>query len=215
MVELFKIQNEVNAPKGNYNSFGKYKYRSAEDILMAAKPICAKYECALIVSDNIVEIGQPYQYHTNNGKGATSQYNGTRIYVEATATLINKDGESISVKGYAREDIVKAGMDVSQITGAASSYARKYALNGLLAIDDGTDADRLNVTKEYTAPQNFPPQVDNSGMVDNTLNEAVAALNAARTIDELKAVCSQYPQYKTNEYFASVGKQRKTAILQG
>ena len=129
MKELIKIQQELKAPKGQYNSFGKYKYRSAEDILEAVKPICHKNGCTLTLSDELKQIGDRY-------------------YIEATATL-TKDDSSISVTAYAREEESKKGMDGSQITGTASSYARKYALNGLFCIDDTKDAD----TDEYAKKQ--------------------------------------------------------------
>lgn len=129
---LVGIQSELKAPKGQYNSFGKYKYRSAEDILEAVKPLLKKYSCKLTIMDEIHLIGERY-------------------YVKAIATI--SDGtESLSVCALAREADTKAGMDCSQITGAASSYARKYAMNGLFAIDDTKDADALNTTPEYTAP---------------------------------------------------------------
>lgn len=130
---LVGIQSELKAPKGQYNSFGKYKYRSAEDILEAVKPLLKKYDCELIITDEIVLIGDRY-------------------YVKASATLSHGPGELRVVSAYAREADTKAGMDCSQITGAASSYARKYAMNGLFAIDDTKDADALNTTPEYTKP---------------------------------------------------------------
>lgn len=126
MKELIEIQKELKAPKSQYNSFSKYKYRSAEDILEAVKPLCYKHECQLKLSDNIVYIGDRY-------------------YVEATASLKNSQGEIESSTASAREEDTKKGMDGSQITGTASSYARKYALNGLFCIDDTKDAD----TDEY------------------------------------------------------------------
>lgn len=126
MDALIKIQHELKAPKGQYNSFGKYKYRSAEDILEAVKPLLSKYNAQLTLSDEIIEVGG-------------------RVYVKATATF--KDSDSIeTVTAFAREPSDKKGMDDSQITGTASSYARKYALNGLFLIDDTKDAD----TDEYT-----------------------------------------------------------------
>jgi hypothetical protein len=128
--KLSAIQSELKAPKGQYNSFGKYKYRSCEDILEALKPILAKYKCSLVLTDSVETVG---------AAGAE------RFYVRATATLFNREEESgtrfISNDAYAREDDTKKGMDGSQITGTASSYARKYALNGLFLIDDTKDAD--------------------------------------------------------------------------
>lgn len=119
---LLQIQSELKAPKGQYNSFGKYKYRSCEDILEAAKPICAKYGVVLTLSDELVNIGERY-------------------YIKATARLVDDEGNSEAVTAYAREEETKKGMDGSQITGTASSYARKYALNGLFLIDDTKDHD--------------------------------------------------------------------------
>lgn len=121
--KLLRIQTELKAPKGQYNDFGGYKYRSCEDILEAVKPLLVKYSVMLTVSDALELIGD-------------------RHYIRATATL--KDIESndeIVNKAYAREDDSKKGMDGSQITGTASSYARKYALNGLFLIDDTKDSD--------------------------------------------------------------------------
>lgn len=126
--KLQKIQKELKAPKGQYNSFGKYKYRSAEDILEAVKPILDSNGCALTISDKVIYIGDRY-------------------YIQATATLYDsKTGSVIAdVCALAREEEEKKGQDSSQITGTASSYARKYALNGLFCIDDTKDAD----TDEY------------------------------------------------------------------
>lgn len=124
MEKLRKIQQELKAPKGQYNSFGKYKYRSCEDIIEAAKPICHKYQSLITLSDEMIVLGERY-------------------YIKATATLYDTETNKTIAQtvAYAREESEKKGMDVSQITGAASSYARKYALNGLLQIDDTNDAD--------------------------------------------------------------------------
>ena len=125
MQKLINIQKDLKAPKGNYNSFGKYKYRSCEDILEAVKPLLAREGCTLTLTDEIVLIGDRY-------------------YIKATARI--SDGVDLKfVTAYARESDEKKGMDSSQVTGTASSYARKYALNGLFLIDDTKDAD----TDEY------------------------------------------------------------------
>lgn len=125
--KLSAIQQELKAPKGQYNSFGKYKYRSCEDILEAVKPICAKHKTTLVLLDSISEV---------NG----------RFYVTAQAQLHDCESDNaVTATAYAREPEKKTGMDESQITGTASSYARKYALNGLFCIDDTKDAD----TDEY------------------------------------------------------------------
>ena len=121
--KLTIIQSELNAPKGQFNNFGKYKYRSLEDIDGAVKPLLKAHNCTIYLSDEVQQIGDRY-------------------YVKATATFIDiESGEMISVSAYARESEIKKGMDSSQITGSASSYARKYAMNGLLLIDDTKDSD--------------------------------------------------------------------------
>jgi hypothetical protein len=137
---LSKIQVELDAPKNNYNSFGKYKYRSCEDILYGLKPLCSKYGVYVLLNDEIV-------------------ISGNRFYVKATAEINNGKGESLKSTAYAREDENKKGMDSAQVTGSSSSYARKYALNGLFAIDDGHDADCCNNTKPNTAQKNNAPSV--------------------------------------------------------
>lgn len=122
------IQHKLKAPKGQYNSFGKYNYRSCEDILEGVKPLLKEHDLALLIDDEIVQIGERY-------------------YVKATAKIT--DGrESVSATAYAREPDTKKGMDESQITGATSSYARKYALNALLCIDDTKDADTMDNSKK-------------------------------------------------------------------
>jgi hypothetical protein len=122
--KLRKVQLELKAPKSQFNGFGKYSYRNQEDILEAVKPLLAKYGLTQIISDEIVE-----------------RANSSRVYVESTVTIFNDSGEHITVKSSAREEQDKKGMDGAQVTGASSSYARKYALNGMYAIDDTKDAD--------------------------------------------------------------------------
>lgn len=129
---LSHIQVELKAPKNLYNSFGKYKYRNAESILEAAKPLCAKHGCTMTVSDEVILIG-------------------SRYYIKATATVQDKDGNAASTTALAREDETKKGMDGAQITGTASSYARKYALNGLFCIDDTKDPDSDEYHNQTTA----------------------------------------------------------------
>ena len=132
--KLLSIQTKLKAPKGQYNSFAKYSYRSAEDILEAVKPLNAEQGVLLTITDEIKEIGG-------------------RVYVVATATV--SDGtDTLQVSAFAREPENKKGMDDSQITGATSSYARKYALNGLYAIDDNKDAD----TDEHKQQQENAPK---------------------------------------------------------
>ena len=128
--KLMNIQKELKAPKGQYNSFGKYKYRSCEDILESVKPLLEKYKVTIILTDKLEQIGERY-------------------YIRAMAILFDTESDnSIENTAYAREEETKKGMDGSQITGTSSSYARKYALNGLLLIDDTKDADTDEFTKE-------------------------------------------------------------------
>lgn len=129
--KLFDIQQELKVPKNQRNTFGNYNFRNCEDIMEASKPICAKHNCLLTCTDELIQIGERY-------------------YVKAIATLFDIDSEeSINTSACAREEEIKKGMDASQITGASSSYARKYALNGLLQLDDNKDAD----TNEYKKQQ--------------------------------------------------------------
>ena len=119
---LVNIQNELKAPKSNFNSFGKYSYRSTADILTAVKPLLLKYNCQLTITHDIVLIGDRY-------------------YVKATSTITDEDGNSESAIAFAREELAKKGMDASQITGACVSYSSKYSLGNLLLIDETQDAD--------------------------------------------------------------------------
>lgn len=133
--KLSNIQNELKAPKNQYNDFGKYNYRNCEDILEALKPLCMKYKATLIITDVIQMINERY-------------------YIAAHATLFDWESDNkIEVKAYARECESKKGMDEAQITGATSSYARKYALNGLFSIDDTKDADSQDNTKQQVKKQ--------------------------------------------------------------
>ena len=130
LTKLIQIQQELKAPKNLNNSFGGYKYRSNESILEALKPILAKQNCVLIQTDDYV-------------------MNGDRFHIKATSTLISvEDSTEVSCSGFAREAVNKKGMDDSQFTGATSSYARKYSLNGLFLIDDNKDADTDNYSKQ-------------------------------------------------------------------
>ena len=161
MCKLTEIQHKLKAPKGQYNSFGKYRYRSCEDILEAVKPILKDVGCVLTLSDDIVLIGDRY-------------------YVKATARIKGPDTDEF-VTAYAREDLDKKGMDGSQITGTASSYARKYALNGLFCIDDTKDADtdeyaNQNARKPAPAPQpKAKPTMDQNHVNWQKMCDAVAA----------------------------------------
>lgn len=201
MKELKEIQSALNVPKGQYNAFGKYKYRSCEDILAALKPLLKQQNCTLTISDDIQPVG-------------------SRIYVKATATLTNDKGEAAVTTAFAREEESKKGMDASQVTGAASSYARKYALNGLFAIDDTKDADALNVSAEYTQRQNppFPPpqnaQQAAQQLSQNDLFQAYAkpAIDQAQTKEELVRIFNDYQALHGMREFMSAMTSRKKAL---
>lgn len=151
--KLLSVQSKLKAPKNQFNSFGKYKYRSCEDILEGLKPILAENKASVILSDDIVQIGDRY-------------------YLQATATFIDVEScERLEVKALAREDENKKGMDLAQVTGSVSSYARKYALNGLFAIDDTKDSDSTNTHNNDKA---IEPNTDNklTNNTNKTLSEA-------------------------------------------
>jgi hypothetical protein len=155
---LNKIQQGLKAPKGQMNKFGGYKYRSCEDILEAVKPLLCG--ATLIITDEIVCLHDEgvvviENKDEKNNTSVTMTMPASRFYVKATATLKNGE-EEISVSAFARESVIKKGMDESQITGAASSYARKYALNGLFCIDDTKDSDATNTGEDTTQkPKNL------------------------------------------------------------
>lgn len=178
---LLDIQARLKAPKGQTNNFGHYKYRSAEDILEAVKPLLKENGCFLTISDDIVMVG-------------------SRIYVKATITL-SKNGETIHTTAFARESESKSGMDASQITGAASSYARKYALNGLFCIDDTKDANALNTNKEYTQPPTDP-----------NLELILANIKATRNLDELSKIWHECSAYQPNPIFSGAVSARKKEL---
>jgi len=152
---LVKIQNELKANKIQYNSFGRYNYRNCEDILESVKPLLRKYNAILTISDEIINIAG-------------------RFYVKATATL--ECEKTFIITAYAREEEAKKGMDASQITGAASSYARKYALNGLFLIDDNKDSDTTNIESDDKIT--VPTQIN--------IPEALELVNSVEELTSLK-----------------------------
>ena len=168
--KLMKIQTEIKAPKNLYNSFGKYKYRNAEGICEAVKPYLAKYNCSLVLSDDIIMVGD-------------------RIYVKATATLTDiESNESTSVSANARESEEKKGMDDSQITGTASSYARKYALNGLFLLDDTKDAD----TDEYhNQTHGKQSEADKAEAFDKNCDEIGKLKISSIKVNIIKGKCAE------------------------
>lgn len=182
--KLLAVQTSLKAPKGQFNSFGKYKYRSCEDILEAVKPHLKEVGLVLTLTDDLLMIGNRY-------------------YVKATATVTDiQDGAQISVNAFAREEDSKKGMDGSQVTGASSSYARKYALNGLFDIDDTKDSDATNNgsngNNPGTPPQNPQnPNNPNQGLDKAALRKQLIARLDAMGIDK-------------NAYSAANGLDRNT-----
>ena len=185
MQKLINIQKKLKAPKGNYNSFGKYKYRSCEDILEAVKPLLAEEGCVLTLTDEVVLIGERY-------------------YIKALATI--SDGENVvSIAAYAREDETKKGMDGSQITGTASSYARKYALNGLFLIDDTKDAD----TDEFANTTRGAKDTKEKPKLDRKNNEPSPTGITPGGVDYITELCLQTDTdpanilkgYKVNSFY--------------
>lgn len=172
LLQLAQIQSELKAPKGQRNTFGKYNYRSCEDILEAVKPLLTERGLVLLITDDIVQIGERY-------------------YVRATATIYDSEGSYISNSALAREEGVKKGMDASQITGATSSYARKYALNGLFAIDDTKDADATNKGQDEQKPAKATAQ-------PTFTDEIRTALAKAQTVQELVETFGKLPQALRN-----------------
>lgn len=193
MKELITIQSELKAPKSQFNRFGNYKYRKAEDILEAVKPLLKKESCTLTITDDIIQIG-------------------SRIYVKATATLKNSKGDTESAQGWAREEDTKKGMDASQITGASSSYARKYALNGLFAIDDNADSDTTNVGDTHqpaTQSATATPAQQQQYHPDN-LQEAMYMLTKCQTKDQVRWLLQTYQPLCANpQFMQSVSAKKK------
>lgn len=194
MKELITIQSELKAPKTQVNNFGGYKYRKAEDILEAVKPLLAKQKCTLTITDDIVMVGN-------------------RIYVKATATIKNEKGEVETSTGWAREEESKKGMDASQITGASSSYARKYALNGLLAIDDNADSDTTNNGQQQTQTQQPVPQQSSTAQYNsNDLNEGMEYLSRCINKDNLIWVVQHYKPLTANPKFMQAVSAKKKQL---
>lgn len=194
MKELISIQTNLKAPKNQWNDFGKYKYRNAESILEAVKPLLQQTECTLVISDEIIAVND-------------------RIYVKATAIIKNKEGESEQATAFAREPLQKKGQDESQVTGAASSYARKYALNGLFAIDDTKDADTLNNNPQYTQqPQQQSQQGGGLSPREILTGYALPAIEQAQTREELARIWNDYAMLQGDGDFLTALTSRRKAL---
>jgi hypothetical protein len=192
--KLLEIQKALKAPKSQYNTFGKYHYRNAEDILESVKKHLN--DCCLTISDEVVMIGNRY-------------------YIKATAT-ISDEKESISVSAYAREEESKKGMDGAQVSGAASSYARKYCLNGLLLIDDTKDADSTNThgkdepkptsSEKKPIPEDVPLEPDTSAMVFSRMTDELQ-------ISTLTEMAGDYPVKKPIADFTATERLKFYKLL--
>jgi len=192
---ILAVQAQLVAPKSQYNSFGKYKYRRAEDILEALKPLLKQQELTLLITD------EPF-------------FIEGRFYIKATASVYYGD-ESVSVVAYAREGDTKSGMDPAQITGATSSYARKYALGGLFCIDDNADPD---VTNTHGVEE---PQDDGKKKAANktkviapavTLQGALSALKSAKTKQDLDAIWDGFHLFQNDPNFLDAINKRFAEI---
>lgn len=180
LTKLRTVQSELKAPKGQLNKFGNYNFRNAEDILEAVKPLLNKYGLTLVVTDSIVLVGDRY-------------------YVKATALVVDEEGNSQEANGYAREAEEQKGFDSSQITGSASSYARKYALNGLFAIDDSKDADS-NEHKTVSETRTATTSNDKPESPSDVLARAKKKINKTLIEEGYKT-----PEAKTNYVTAVLG----------
>lgn len=201
MKELINIQQSLVAKKDKHNKFGGYDYRSAEGILESLKPLLKANSCFVLLSDKV-------------------EVRCDRYYVVATASLINADGKSISVSAEAREEDTKKGMDAAQITGAASSYARKYALCGLFAIDDGVDPDLTNkhgkdapTLAAAANKANATPAKPSAPKV--TLEQAKAMMMLAGSKEDMMKVWSANKVHQSNpEFIAAKESQKKKLGIQ-
>ena len=188
MKELIEIQSELKAPKNQRNTFGNYNYRSAEDILEAVKPLLKKHGCHLTISDEMIQLGDRY-------------------YVKATATL-SKDSDSISTTAYAREEENKKGQDSSQTTGSTSSYARKYALNGLFCIDDTKDADFTNTHGKEEQPKTAKAPAKSE--IEGDMKQAKEAIEKCKNGADLMVVWDAFKSLQgVSEFKKILGDAKK------
>lgn len=183
--ELTQIQKDIIVPKARYNQFGKYEYRSLEDILKAIKPALEKHNCRMFMNDSIEVIGD-------------------RFYVKVTVSLENSEGNRIRVSSYAREEAEKKGMDASQITGAAGSYAAKTALGRLFLIDSTSDADAM---------QREEKEAQEKASLD-VLKVAIEEIKKAESMDDLTLIFKKYPKYAKSPDFLREGSLRKAYIIE-
>lgn len=207
--KLQHIQEQLKAPKNLYNSFGKYKYRNAEGICEAVKPLLNKYNMIMVMSDEVIVVGEhkpiewkhtEYDAYKKKDIEVMSIYSDQKFYIKSTVTIMDSEsGDKLSVSAMARESEVKKGMDDSQITGTASSYARKYALNGLFLLDDTKDADSDEYHEEPKAKKSTPAPAP------------ITYINDAE-LKELKELCVMAE--RTEEYIAEAMKVKSLQNIQ-
>lgn len=192
--KLAAIQQEIRVNKDSYNSYSDFRYRSAEQILGELKPLLEKHHTTLLLTDQMVNIGERY-------------------YLEATATLINLDGEdTIATTAYAREDADRAGISQSQCTGCASSYARKYALNGLLLLDDESqDPDHEKYSQKPKKQASEPKKAEPDAQLPKGLYWKI---KNAESIDTLKEIYEKETYYHNNNNFKQLMSDRKKQLQQ-
>lgn len=193
MKELINIQSGLKVPKNQRNNFGKYNFRSAEDILESVKPLLAKEKCFLTISDELILVGDRY-------------------YIQATAMLTNSEGKIVQTTALAREEFEQKGMNSAQLTGSTSSYARKYALNGLFAIDDTKDDDFNNTHDKpvkptvKTAPQT-PPVVPTFDIKD-----IQTKIDACKSVEELMGIWADNKSLQANDAFVKILTTKKRQL---
>ena len=181
--KLLSVQSKLKAPKSQYNKFGGYYYRNCEDILEAVKPILLETKTTLLLNDEVILIG-------------------SRFYLKATAIFIDVvDGTKIECSAYANESEPHKGMTAEQVTGSASSYARKYALNALFCIDDTKDADSDEQPKPAQSKLPYPP------------TSVIAEINACKNIPDIAAILRKYQPIYDNEQLSKVASERKQQLL--
>lgn len=196
MEKLILIQNELKAPKNQRNNFGKYNYRSAEDILEAVKPLLEKHNCTLTLSDEIKSITVTQK---QSEKESEKEVNGV-IYVESTAVFSDGKNE-MKVSASAGIDVFKKGMDTAQTFGSSSSYARKYALNGLFLIDDTKDSDSTNLK-----------ETQKEVLTEKEIDIIKGKITASVSEKELTSIYNSDTRIKTNKDLIACLTNRKNEL---
>ena len=189
--KLLSVQRELKAPKSQWNEFSKFYYRKAEDIMEALKPICEKYQCVTFISDSL-------------------EYSGERLHIKSTAVFVDVEtGERLECSAVARESLARKGMDDSQISGATSSYARKYALGALFLLDDSADIDSLEDGDKVDEKASKKRKKGNAPekSIDEMKVEANDLLKAAKSREDVVAIYESYPQLRNQKFNEALNKR--------